>query len=151
MFDHGQNIQSVDVFVTLTDGRELFGSLVCGLKADVSMALNGEGQFIELKDHDGDATFIGKHQVATLEKAKGGNRKQSTLETASKTQTNWQDVLGVSSGSDAAQVKAAYHTLAKQYHPDMYPAHLPQEMRQYANDRFMQINKAYEAFLAVAA
>jgi len=149
MFDQSQNTKTVDVFVTLIDGRELFGALACGLKANVANALNGDGQFIELHDYEGDATFIGKHQIASLEKAKGGVRKQSTLEAASKDHANWQETLGVTSSCSVDKVKEAYHALAKQYHPDIYPDHLPEEMRRYATIRFAEINKAYNAFLAL--
>lgn len=147
MFDHSKDNKTVDVFVTLTDGRELFGSLACGLTANIGAALNGDGQFIEIKDNEGDSTFIGKHQIATLEQAKGGQRKKSSLEAATSEHSNWQDILGVASNSSADEVKEAYHSLAKQYHPDLYPAHMPAEMRRYATDRFTQINKAYDAYL----
>jgi len=105
MFDQSQNTKTVDVFVTLIDGRELFGALACGLKANVANALNGDGQFIELHDYEGDATFIGKHQIASLEKAKRGVRKQSTLEAASKDHANWQETLGVTSSCSVDKVK----------------------------------------------
>ena len=149
MFSHGDDTKTVDVFITLIDGRELFGALACGLTAKIGAALNSEGHFIELRDQEGDATFIAKHQVASLEKAKNGKRKQSNLEAAVAAHSNWHEVLGVSVNSSSGNVKDAYHALAKQYHPDRYPPHMPDEMRRYASDRLSEINKAYDAYVSL--
>ena len=149
MFSHGDNIKTVDVFVTLIDGRELYGALACGLTGKIDAALNADGHFIELHDQDGDATFLAKHQIAILEKAKNGKRKQSNLQAAVAEHSNWHEVLGVSVKSTPETVKSAYHALAKQYHPDCYPTHMPDEMRRYASDRFSEINKAYDEFVAM--
>lgn len=46
-------------------------------------------------------------------------------------------ILGVEKNSDAGEIKAAYRTLAKQWHPDKNPGNKP------AEDRFKEISEAY--------
>jgi curved DNA-binding protein CbpA len=55
-------------------------------------------------------------------------------------QTDHYRTLGVSPDADAAQIKRAYHQLAKQYHPDRVPA----SRRGWARQQMVQINAAYE-------
>lgn len=47
------------------------------------------------------------------------------------------EVLGVSKTAEAEEVKKAYRTLARKYHPDVYKA-------SDANQRFKEINEAYQ-------
>lgn len=149
MFSEPNQSKTVDVFVTLTDGRELQGALSCGLTATIATALNSDGQFIELIGCNGHSVFIAKHQVATLEPLKQGGRAVPDLKAAAIESVRWNEILGVVPSAGADEVKQAYHTLAKQYHPDLYPDHLPSEMRAYACDMLTRINKAYEAFQQV--
>ena len=149
MFSDAQESKTIDVFVVLTDGRELQGALASGLTTLLPTALNGEGQFIELIDASGHSIFIAKHQVATIEKLKKGGRALPALQASALDALKWHEVLGVSASAGMEETKQAYHALAKQYHPDLYPDHIPSEMRHYASEMFSRINKAYEAFQQV--
>lgn len=53
------------------------------------------------------------------------------------------EILGVSKDADEAAVKAAYRKLAIKYHPDRY-ANASAEEKKQAEDRFKEINHAYE-------
>lgn len=53
-------------------------------------------------------------------------------------------VLGISPGASAAEIAAAYHRMAKMYHPDKV-AGLAPEFGQLADIRMKEINGAYEA------
>jgi len=53
-------------------------------------------------------------------------------------------VLGVSSNATDAEIKKAYRKLAMECHPDRC-ANSTEEIRKHANDRFREVNKAYEA------
>ncbi|MEM9278287.1 MAG: J domain-containing protein [Pseudomonadota bacterium] len=149
MFDNSQKLKTANVHVVLTNGRELHGLLVCGVSGTISSALGGADQFIELHDKSGNPVFVAKHQIATLEPLKQGGKAMPSLQADALDQSRWHEVLGVSPTAAFDQVKTAYHALAKQYHPDLYPEHMPDEMRFYAGEMLTRINKAYEQFQAV--
>lgn len=54
------------------------------------------------------------------------------------------ETLGVTPEASNAEIKDAYKKMAKQYHPDRV-AHLGEEYARLANDKFAQINAAYDA------
>ena len=54
-------------------------------------------------------------------------------------------VLGVSQGASLAQIKSAYRTLVKKYHPDRAKRQGVSE--KFASERFRQIQEAYEEIL----
>ena len=51
---------------------------------------------------------------------------------------NLYDVLGVSKGASAQEIKSAYRSLAKKYHPDLNPGDAASE------EKFKQVSTAYE-------
>jgi len=53
------------------------------------------------------------------------------------------DVLGVSKGASAVEIREAYRRLASQYHPDKV-LHLGPEFRELAEIRFKEIQAAYQ-------
>lgn len=52
-------------------------------------------------------------------------------------------ILGVAPGASLAEVKSAYRQLARRYHPDTCPV----ELRSQAQERFVQLNYAYQQLL----
>ncbi len=52
-------------------------------------------------------------------------------------------ILGIDRNTSIDDVKRAYRTLSKKYHPDRV-SHLGDEFVQVANDKFQTINNAYE-------
>jgi hypothetical protein len=52
-------------------------------------------------------------------------------------------VLGVAKGATAAEIRAAYLACIKLYHPDRV-AHLGHELRELANQKTPEINRAYK-------
>ena len=53
------------------------------------------------------------------------------------------EILGVSVGASLEEIVAAYHHMAKMYHPDRL-AHLEPEFVALAEERMKEINAAYE-------
>ena len=51
---------------------------------------------------------------------------------------DYYEVLGVSKTADEAELKKAYRTLAKKYHPDMHPGD------KEAEEKFKEASEAYE-------
>jgi DnaJ like chaperone protein len=52
-------------------------------------------------------------------------------------------VLGINSSASNEEVKSAYRQMVSQYHPDKV-SHLGKELIEFANQKFLEINKAYE-------
>lgn len=54
-------------------------------------------------------------------------------------------VLGVSEDASMTEIKKAYRTLAKEYHPDKLASEgMPDDYVEYANKKIIEINEAYE-------
>lgn len=54
-------------------------------------------------------------------------------------------VLGVDKDADMSEIKKAYRKLAKEYHPDKLASEsMPKDYEEYANQRIIEINEAYE-------
>ena len=52
-------------------------------------------------------------------------------------------ILGISPDASDDEVKKAYRTLAKKYHPDRV-AHLGDDMRKQAEEKFAKLSDAYD-------
>jgi len=55
----------------------------------------------------------------------------------------YRGVLGLQPGATAAEIKSAYHAMAKEYHPDRYLFFKSEELREKLNIIFAYINEAY--------
>ena len=55
--------------------------------------------------------------------------------------TNPYKVLGVNEGATNEEIRAAYLSLVKKYHPDKYT---DPDMKQLANEKLKEINEAYD-------
>jgi len=74
-----------------------------------------------------------------------GNGPLSSKETNKKKATRpAHEILGVSPNATWAQIQTAYKEKIKQYHPDKV-SHLGEEFSDLANEKFLEIQRAYEA------
>ena len=71
------------------------------------------------------------------------SQRSTAAEFHSQTNRNY-EILGVTPEASNAEIKDSYKKMAKQYHPDRV-AHLGEEYARLANDKFAQINAAYDA------
>ena len=58
----------------------------------------------------------------------------------------WASVLGVNTDDSITVVKKRYRHLVRQYHPDTLPKDIPAEMLKSSTERFIEIQRAYDAF-----
>jgi hypothetical protein len=72
------------------------------------------------------------------------NNSGNGQNTESKGRDYYYSVLGVSSNATDAEIKKAYRKLAMECHPDRC-ANSSEDIRKHANDRFREVNMAYEA------
>jgi DnaJ like chaperone protein len=56
------------------------------------------------------------------------------------------DILGVRPDADHQKIRAAYRELVNQYHPDKV-AHLGEEFQKLAEERFKEIQQAYDTLI----
>lgn len=56
------------------------------------------------------------------------------------------DILGVPQDADDQKIRTAYRELANQYHPDKV-AHLGEEFQKLAEERFKEIQQAYDELI----
>ena len=141
---HGRpEAKKVDVSVRMLDGSTLRGELICGLTGQIETVLNRESPFIEFISRDGQRKYLAKHQIAYLEPVEV--LKKPSLEAAnSQPEQDLYQILGVTRGASFQEVKEAYHSKAKQYHPDRWSAaETPVEILRYVTEKFRQINVAF--------
>ena len=75
---------------------------------------------------------------------KSGAQSQTQNDTAAKEKPRTaHEILGLEPGADEQEIRAAYRKLANQYHPDKV-THLGDEFRRLAEQRFKEIQAAYD-------
>ncbi|MDA3885379.1 MAG: TerB family tellurite resistance protein [Candidatus Delongbacteria bacterium] len=80
----------------------------------------------------------------TFQQGRTGGRKR-TFSSRDKLD-NAYDVLGIPQGSSKADVKKAFRTLSKKYHPDKVE-HLGEEFKNIAAEKFIKIKEAYDRIM----
>ncbi len=84
-------------------------------------------------------------QQARTSRSDNGGSDPSQKEKASSTRAkDPYTILNVNRNASQKEIRAAYRTLAGQYHPDKV-SHLGEEFRELAENRFKEIQAAYEA------
>jgi DnaJ-domain-containing protein 1 len=89
-------------------------------------------------DNDGDPW--GRHR----EGDQGDGAQGHAQQTNDKQRRPWWQVLGIPEGSTLDEVKVAYYTKVKQYHPDKVMG-LGEEFQKLADDKTKEINEAFES------
>ena len=80
----------------------------------------------------------------TFQQGRTGGRRR-TFSTRDKLE-NAYDILGIPKGSSKDEIKKAYRTLTKKYHPDKV-AHLGPEYVKIASEKFIKIKDAYDRIM----
>jgi hypothetical protein len=133
----------------LDDGRILKGKVAVPLHKTIHDVLNGAVTFLEFEPFDGERQFIAKGAVRTLRLLSTGRGPNLQARLRDQDAFDPFAILGLNRAAAWDDVKAAYHRLAKVYHPDRYAsAELPTEVREYLGAMARRINAAYAALEA---
>lgn len=138
--------EAVPVEIALADGAIVKGKLLMPTGKTVADALNGTGAFIEFEPYGGERTFLAKAHLASIRPVgvPRGVNLQARLADADGFDPH--RILGLSVGAARDEIRTAYFSLAKAYHPDRYTTvELPQEVRDYLAAMARRINAAHAA------
>jgi len=150
VFDRGNSGAAgpLCVEITLQDGRELHGKLIVPVGRTLAETLNGGSAFVEFEPVAGERMFIAR---AALQSVKAVDIPAAPRLSAGNSDEgfNPRAILGVGADATPKQVREAYLTLAKIYHPDRHAASdLPVEVREYLAAMARRINAAHDALEA---
>ena len=140
---------AVPVELVTLDGETLKGRLAMAQGRNVLEVLNGPGAFIDFEPWGGERTFLAKASIrnvcmVNVPRAQNLNQRLHDLDGFDP-----HAILGLVSTASFDDVKAAWHRLAKVYHPDRYSsAELPPEVRDYLANMARRVNAAYAALEA---
>lgn len=144
--------QRVLVNLTLKDGRAIMASLKLSMSGKLNDTLNNADRFLDVLGADGEQFFLSKdlvQQVAVSNPPKASlnmNRRASDA-----TAFNPWAILGIPRGATADDIKVAYRSMVKMYHPDRFAnLELPPEMKEYASAMLSRINIAHDQLAASA-
>lgn len=141
------NPLGIPVEIRFADGTLAKGRVIAaGAHRSLADLLNGQGNFLEFEAYGGDTAFVAKSRIAEVKPLgvpKGINLKARL---GSSEPLNPYAVLGVPANATPEQIRKAYVTLAKSYHPDRYAsAELPPEVLEYLFTMVRRINAAHAA------
>lgn len=139
-----QGALSVEILVE--DGIKVNGRLIVPAGRSLFDVLNGPQAFLEFEPFEGERRYIAKSAVKAV-KMLGGPGVASLAQRARDLDGfDPYSVLGIAKGSPAEQIRTAYVTKARQYHPDRYSTfELPDEISTYIEGMSRRLNAAYEA------
>jgi hypothetical protein len=138
------SVTTVAVEITLDDGTVTTGRAALPPSRAVHKLLDGPDPFLFVDGFDGDSTFVPKASIKALKLIQPVRPQSLYLPIADATAFDPYKVLGVAKDASADDIKAAYVTLTKRYHPDLFAAvTLPPEIHAYLEARAKQINAAF--------
>ena len=140
----GAEKKAQPVHITLDDGSLLRGRIKVRASRTINQELNADGRFVVFEPYRGDQMLLAKTAIRSLSVTNVPKASQLQGRGFDKTDFDPYAVLGVAHGAGQEIIRAAYHRLAKTYHPDRY-AHqdLPDEILEYASSMLRRINLAY--------
>lgn len=150
MFDRSRNDTvehtGVPVEIATDAGECMTGRLLLTIGRSLADVLNSPGQFIEFEPYGGERVFLAKASLRSI-KPKNVPKAPSLKGRAGMSDTfDPYAILGLPADANHDQAKAAWHKLAKTYHPDRYAsAELPPEVADYLDVMARRINAAYGA------
>ena len=146
MFSSPSQTQRGLATLFLADGKKLVVSIKLPLSGKLVEAFNNPDAFVDIITGDGQQQILNKsfiNRAEPLDPPKAALNQQRR--SSDKASFNPYAVLGVEKSASVDDVRAAYITLVKSYHPDRFASlDLPQEMKDYAAAMQARINMAYQ-------
>jgi len=138
------NRVTVQVTVTMATGAQMRGNVFHSKTRTLQEELNKGEPFLEFEPMEGQRMFLARSAIAAVKEYNIPRNDQMTRRAATLDSFDPYEVLGLKKGADAAQIRAAYVTLAKTYHPDRFiRADLPPEVADYLSAVATRVNLAY--------
>jgi len=138
------------VHPTLASGKTMMVSLKLPMSGKLADVLNNAERYLDVLGPEGEQFFLSKdmvHRVAAADPPKASlnlNRRSSD-----QSGFNPWAVLGVTREASADDIRAAWLSLVKMYHPDRFAnLEMPQEMKDYAAAMLARINVAHDQLAA---
>ncbi len=139
------------VELTLQDGKRVSGRLHVLVTRALGDELNAQGGFLEFETYDGERTFVSKQSVVAVRSLAAPKADQIARAERQFDSLDPHAILHVAAGADRDQIRAAYHRMAKLYHPDRFAGlDLPAEVADYVSAVARRVNIAYAALQPVA-
>ncbi|MGI9387113.1 MAG: J domain-containing protein [Methyloligellaceae bacterium] len=136
------------VTLIFNDGQVVSG--VCHVLATRTLEeeLNNAGAFLDFEPYNGERSFMAKSSVVRIARIHLPKAEQLDQTVRFYDAADPYTILGVKRGAEPGAIQAAYHALAKQYHPDRFAGQdLPVEMAKYASEMSRRVNEAYTMLL----
>ncbi len=136
---------SIPSRLTLSSGGQLEGNVLTHGTGRLQEVLNSSSGFVEFQAHDGSTRFFNKSAIMSLDPVTIPAADQLARRNPNASAFDPYQVLGVGSQTPIAEIRTAYHELARTYHPDHYQTlNLPNEVMQYLQSMAQRINLAWE-------
>ena len=138
MFDNSekQHKQKLEAVVQLVDGAEILGVFFVAPQGRFTDLLNDTREFLPIESTSGAITVVRKAAILRVTPIK----QDETLESS-----NPYTLLGIMSSVTQEELRAAYHRLVRQYHPDhLTSLGLPQPFIDFATGHMARINDAHQ-------
>lgn len=147
--DNSLKASEVPVELTLADGGVLKGRLIINSSRSAAEVLNGEQRFIDFETYDGERVMIAKSTIAKARFPRVVNAPSLASRIRDADAFDPHATLKVVNDAPWADVRQAYLSLSKIYHPDRFAGvTLPPEVRDYLAAMAGRINAAYDALEA---
>ncbi len=144
----GETTSGVSIVLSMVDGTELKGRLAVAQGRSLGDVLNGPAPFVEFEEFDGPRQYLAKHAISGV-RLINATRGPSLARMRDADGFDPHATLGLPLGASYQDVRAAYLSKAKAYHPDRYAnAELPDEVRTYLEGMARRVNAAFAALEA---
>ena len=138
MFDSGEKTTKArfEATIELVDGSSVLGVFFVSPQARLSDLLNDQREFLPIEMTDGSITVVRKSSIV-----RATPLRQEALNGTVDPYT----ILNVKASVSYDELKAAYHAMCREYHPDkLQSLGLPNSMVDFGNAQMARINDAFQ-------